>query len=69
MRNNNYHSQTRWNLKRELKNVTEQKDYYRNALINEINGQRDSFIKTICLGIGIGFVIGFFIACITISKI
>jgi hypothetical protein len=25
MRNNNYHSQTRWNLKRELKNVTEQK--------------------------------------------
>lgn len=68
MKRNNYHSQTRWNLKRELRNVTEQKDYYRNALINEINGQRDSFIKTISLGVIVGFIIGFFIALIAISK-
>ena len=65
MKVNNYHSQTRWNLKRELRTVTEQKDYYRNALINEINGQR----KAMYLGIGIGIIIGFFGAFILISKI
>ena len=69
MKVNNYHSQTRWNLKRELRTVTEQKDYYRNALINEINGQRDSFTKAMYLGIGIGIIIGFFGAFILISKI
>ena len=65
MKVNNYHSQTRWNLKRELRTVTEQKDYYRNALINEINGQR----KAMYLCIGIGIIIGFFGAFILISKI